>query len=290
MVECTRCDRYFSSSYALSRHLRDSSLHNICDDCALDFATWKGLKEHWVQSPYHNYCQRCNEHFDDDDELEWHMEDTHPYCTTCRKAFQDEYGLEEHFRQSSIHYYCVDCRRHFLSASNLNSHLNSSIHRPKDVHCPFRGCGQAFVSNSALILHLEAGSCPSRVNRNTVNDYVRQIDRNHVITDPSRLITGGSAGRTVTYQASSAAWNGHAYECYLCHRDFGTLSGLNKHLASPRHQEKYYLCPLTSCHERFSALSALWQHVESEKCGVSRFRPVQDALDALTRRVGRIAL
>jgi len=38
----------------------------------------------------------------------------------------------------------------------------------KTVECP--GCDRMFISNSAMVLHLEAGTCPSGVDRNTVDD------------------------------------------------------------------------------------------------------------------------
>lgn len=140
-----------------------------------------------------------------------------------------------------------------------------------------------------MILHLESGGCRSGVNRRIVNQYVREYDRTNIITNPARLLTGGSSDE-VTYYASSAAWNGSSYECYLCHSVFRTLPGLNQHLASPRHQDKVYFCPLSTCRMEFSTLSALCQHIESEKCGVGRFQHVQIAMDNLVGRVGRLTM
>ena len=130
-------------------------------------------------------------------------------CSRCEIIFTNEYGLQEHYRQSNFHYYCSPCKRLFQSESNLKSvyqyhrkfiytiftdrlplqHLNSSVHRPKDVVCPFKGCGKKFVSRSALILHLEEGACRSGVNHTTINRYVCQYDTNNIITDPSCLLT-----------------------------------------------------------------------------------------------------
>jgi hypothetical protein len=111
-----------------------------------------------------------------------------------------------------------------------------------------------------------------------------------MITDPSRLLTNGSASQEVTYYATDASWNGSWYECYLCHGSYRTLASLNQHLASPRHQQKIYICPLESCRTRFTTLSALCQHIESERCGISRFKAVQNALDNLVGRVARITM
>lgn len=85
----------------------------------------------------------------------------------------------------------------------------------------------------------------------------------------------------VTYIANSASWNGRAYECYLCHSEFGSLKALNQHLASPKHQEKNFICPNRACRQSFVAVSGLWQHVESERCGVIKFNGVRQQLDGL---------
>ncbi|KAF9225261.1 hypothetical protein BS17DRAFT_587858 [Gyrodon lividus] len=286
MVYCDRCERYYQYSSSYDQHIRDSPNHNICDDCEKDFTTWFGLKEHYVQSPRHHYCQSCNNLFPSHQRLIAHYYDEHFYCGTCNKVFKNEFGLHEHNRQS--HYYCPQCKRLFQSESNLRSHMNSSLHRPKCVPCQFRGCGLSFVSKSALVLHLESGSCKSGVNRRMVEQYIRQIDRNNIVTDPSRLLTAGDDVHQ--YIATERSWNGRGYECVLCHSPFRTLTDLNRHLASPRHQDRIYRCPLTTCHMTFSTLSALCQHVESESCGVLRFRAVQDAMEGLLNRVGSLTL
>ena len=166
-------------------------------------------------------------------------------------------------------------------------HLRSATHHPKDVTCPAYKCGMKFVSRSALVLHLEAGKCRSGVDRAAVNMVVRQYDTNNIITDPSRLITSGTATQ---YYASGSSWNGEAYECYLCHRSFSSLAVLNQHLGSPAHQDKIYICPASTCRARFTTLSGLCQHIESEKCGVFKFRAVQETMDSVLGQMGRLTL
>ena len=116
--------------------------------------------------------------------------------------------------------------------------------------------------------------------RAMVNRIVTSLDKNGVITNPARLIGGpssGSGGVTHTW-ATTRAWNGSAYECYLCHRKFATLPRLNQHLASPAHAEKMYHCPvvLRGCGAEFRTLSGFCQHMESEQCGVHRFKDAMD--------------
>ncbi|KAJ6558330.1 hypothetical protein B0H19DRAFT_1150792 [Mycena capillaripes] len=287
MPDCYRCSRSFNSYPALRQHEKNSPNHHLCDDCDKDFTSSKALKEHFVQSPMHDYCHRCDTHFNDSDELEDHYQTEHHFWDTCDKIIQNEFRkLQEHYQQSELHHYCFPCKRLFQSANNLTNHLNSSIHRPKDVPCPGKGCGLAFVSRSAVLLHLESGGCKSGADRQTINAYVRRYDTKNIITNPSRLLTVGPS--EVTYVASARAWNGTAYECYLCHAGFRSLAALNQHLASPRHQEKMYVCPLSVCREPFTTLSGLCQHIESERCGVAKFKVVKNTMDDLMGKMRRL--
>ncbi|TFK24280.1 hypothetical protein FA15DRAFT_592733 [Coprinopsis marcescibilis] len=294
MPWCQGCDRYFLSTHSLKQHLRNSNLHSYCDDCDIYFETLTGLKEHWVQSPNHDYCQHCDLHFDDEDDLEDHYESEHIWCRDCNRFFRNQQGLHEHRRQSPYHshLYCVPCKTLFQSENNLRSHQRSSIHQPRNYLCPGNNCGQGFVSTSALVLHFESGACPSGMTRSAVNKFVRQYDRNNVIADPARMIGGGSGyDDEVTYYATRRAWNGDAYECYLCHNEYGSLRALNQHLTSSRHQNKIYVCPWSDCRSRFSTLSAFCQHVESERCGILRFSSqAQRLMNGLVSGMRTIAL
>jgi len=231
------------------------------------------------------YCERCERQFGS---LYQHKAKSsrHNICHDCSKDFSTEYGLHEHYRQSSRHHYCSSCKRNFRSENNLQNHLKSSIHRPKDDNCPF-WCGMKFVSRSALVLHLEAGKCRSGVDRATINRVVRQYDTNNIITDP-RLLTSGTASDNTKYYASDRSGNGEGYECYLCHRSFSSWAALNQHLGSPAHQDKIYICLASTCRARFTTLSGLCQHIESEKCGVSKVKAVQDTMDGVLRQIGRL--
>ena len=309
MPYCDRCDRSFRSWPALQQHLDNSSNHHICDNCDLDFSTDWALTQHYVQSPHHHYCQRCDEDFDDDDDLKTHYEDEHHYCGICEKVslylnffvtplsmipqqiFNSERGLHEHNRQK--HWYCESCKRVFQNQNNLNSHLRSSIHKPAVFLCPGRNCNRSFISEAALVLHCEAGTCSSGVNRQVLNKVVSSMDRGSIITNPNRLLCDSPSSGRSTVWATSHCWNGTAFECVLCHREFRTLPALNSHLQSPVHEQSMYRCPPRwgGCNQDFRTLSGLFQHVESESCGVRRFQNnMRDAIGSLTDGMRRIAL
>ena len=174
--------------------------------------------------------------------------------------------------------YCAPCKRTFKDNNALRHHLRSTLHQGRTVDCPMKGCAKSFVSRAALVLHLESGACPSRVTRAMVNRIVAALDTGNVITNPARLLSGGSGADVTGSWATERAWNGAQYECYLCHRKFATLPRLNQHLASPAHAEKMYRCPvvLRGCGAEFRTLSGFCQHMESEQCGVHRFKDAMD--------------
>jgi len=133
---------------------------------------------------------------------------------------------------------------------------------------------------------MESGGCASGMTRHRLNDAVTTMDRFNVITNPARLI--GGLNQFVETWATDKAWNGAAYECYFCHLIFRSLTALNQHLQSPRHEEKIYFCPKHDCRKEFTTLSGLCQHVESGSCGVLRFREVQAVMDSLVRGMKRL--
>ncbi|KAI0049135.1 hypothetical protein FA95DRAFT_1604666 [Auriscalpium vulgare] len=285
---CQRCQRHFGSDAAMLQHMR--AAHHYCETHRRVFETFIGLTEHYKQSSEHFYCPICDDHFDNDEAFLSHSEDVHHMCVECRTYFSYDSNLKAHYSQN--HHYCAPCRRIFKSASNLTHHLNSSTHQPRNVRCPGRGCGRAFVSMSALTLHFESGTCPSGLTREQLNKAVVRLDRNNVVTNPNRLIAGPqgqSAPASTKSYATARAWNGVAYECFLCNKVFSTLHALNMHLASPRHEDKIYRCPKGDCMQEYSTLSALCQHVENGSCGVRRFRQVQDMMDGLVNGMRSLA-
>jgi hypothetical protein len=95
--------------------------------------------------------------------------------------------------------------------------------------CPF--CRNHFTTATGVAHHLETGSCERapQVNRDRLYELVRAKDPHGLIS--KKLI--GWTGSSPTYEATARTWNGRQFECYLCHRGFGSLQGLNQHLNSP---------------------------------------------------------
>lgn len=123
--------------------------------------------------------------------------------------------------------YCSTCNRTFLNEHNLQQHLRSHIHRGTDTLCPF--CSRGFSTATGLIHHLERGSCPRApgINREEIFRIMKQRDPNGYVTNLLLKY------ETASYTTSNQGWNGRAWQCYFCNREFRTQSSLNQHLNSP---------------------------------------------------------
>lgn len=155
--------------------------------------------------------------------------------------------------------------------------MNSHIHQQANVACPF--CRRKFTTATGVAHHLERGSCPNApsANRDTILTEIRRRDPNHIIT--KKLLTYHPAS---TWSATNDTWNGDFFECYLCHREFTQLCGLNQHLNSDAHREKVYHCTNRGrCGKEFKSLASLFNHLESESCGAMRFETVKEKANML---------
>ncbi|PFH57421.1 hypothetical protein XA68_15099 [Ophiocordyceps unilateralis] len=152
-------------------------------------------------------------------------------------------------------------------------HLNSRTHRGTSLACPF--CSSLFVTAAGVTHHLETGSCPDMqgFDRDQMYRFVRSKDPDGII---SKKLLGWTG--SVQYEATERCFNGDAYECYFCHREFRRLSHLSQHLNSPTHQSKLYHCPNRSCRQEFKTLAGIVNHFESESCGVTRFDRIQNQM------------
>ncbi|KAI0087481.1 hypothetical protein BDY19DRAFT_953961 [Irpex rosettiformis] len=269
-------------------------MYVYCAPCNRDFRSKRALIQHYVKSYQHHYCQFCEDHFYNAKDLKEHnVNAMHARCNICMKEFQTGIGMYEHIRQA--HPFCELCRRSFRSQNNLNMHLTTSpVHNARNYVCPGRDCGRSFVKYADLAAHLESATCPGGFTRRNLNAMVIGADTNNVITNPARLIGyGQETSQVVNTWATGNAWNGHNFECVLCHREFRLLSALNAHLNSPAHEQNIYRCPtqFNGCAGEYRTLSALLSHIERSECGVARFRSrLTIALDNVASGVRRLTI
>ncbi|KAG8529016.1 uncharacterized protein KY384_006706 [Bacidia gigantensis] len=252
--------------------------------------------DHWAPT---YECDGCDEEFNDPDERNIHMDECgHERweCETCDRKFASPGAQEQHMNAvGHWEHYCQSCRRNFDNANNLRmvshfyqleksnptsvfnvltslKHMNSKTHRGSDVPCPF--CRKGFTTASGVSNHLETGSCPnaSVVNRESIYKLIKQRDSQGLFTNK---LLEWKDDREETWSTSNA-YNGHDYECYLCHRCFRAPAHLDQHLKSPAHMQQIYHCPNSkNCGLQFKTLAAMFNHLESESCRFTKFEAVQ---------------
>ncbi|PMD41398.1 hypothetical protein L207DRAFT_457845 [Hyaloscypha variabilis F] len=238
------------------------------------------------------YCNACNRSFPHGEAYNQHIQNSPAHrsydtydCQFCDRDFYSEQSRHQHYSSSHSSRYCVDCKRTFMNENNLMQHLHSRTHVGASIQCPW--CKVGFATASGVTIHLESGRCTaSGLNRQKLNHMVHQLDRKNIITRPMLTLPGYSNVETF---ATDRSWNGRAYECYLCNREFTSLNGLNNHIKSPVHEQNLYRCPKISCGREYKLLSGLVQHFESESCGIMRFGVVQSqARGGIQNMVGRM--
>ncbi|ETW80917.1 hypothetical protein HETIRDRAFT_320509 [Heterobasidion irregulare TC 32-1] len=284
MVLCTQCYRDFAHEQALHAHCRDKADHPYCTACERLFVHDRALEQHLQSSAAH---QDSSDEYEEESEVETdsESESEERYCHGCTRWFVSRESLYQHLASSSRHNWCFVCSRDFGSEAALDQHSSSRVHKDRNFRCPL--CGSMFKFPSSIAHHVESGAC-NNISRHQVTAAVHRlnivptISLSHRITGP-----GGPPMRTIVhYSATEQAFNGSAYECYLCHRTFRTLASLNMHLGSAAHDEDEFECP--KCKKTFTLISALVQHIESEVCGAARFKQVEDIATQMTGQFARM--
>jgi Zinc finger, C2H2 type len=145
-----------------------------------------------------------------------------------------------------------------------------------------------FTSASGLTHHLERGACSSApyLNREKILQLVRRQDPHGLITNKQ---IEWHKEESFEYQVTREAYNGDAWECYICHREFRLASDLTRHLNSSAHKQQVYHCPNFQCEKQFVTLAALFNHLESEKCQFMKFARVQQQVHDIVTGQKRIA-
>ncbi|KAK1456214.1 hypothetical protein CTAM01_17223 [Colletotrichum tamarilloi] len=180
-MDCSICDRSFAQSTGLIKHYQAKHRNAYCGRCERVFSKSKGLEQHLSNSSSHHRCEEClsKPDFPSAEQLLDHRKQCHHYCAPCDRLFAARISLEQH--ENTVHNVCRDCGRSFDWPDNLRNH--ERIHAPKNIPCP--GCRSKFDRHSAMVLHLEAGSCPSGVNSEDVDDIAKECtqSQHYISTD-----------------------------------------------------------------------------------------------------------
>ncbi|KAK4450970.1 hypothetical protein QBC34DRAFT_323304 [Podospora aff. communis PSN243] len=207
-MDCPSCGRQFKKSNSLHQHCRDKHPKTYCFRCQRPFALRDDLRRHVKMSSNHHRCDECQHHpdFETASELCDHRVQKHFCCTNCEKGFGSSASLQQH--DVAVHNLCVVCGNFFDSPSNLINHQR--VHAPKNTPC-LGGCNQMFDRDSAMLLHLEAGTCPSGINVQVINACAQNCDE------------------SASYRSTNEDWE---FCCPGCKTPFAKMSGVFQHSES----------------------------------------------------------
>lgn len=212
-LACT-CGRRFGKAKHLRDH-RSAVAPRICSQCNLCFRTdLKAAQHRFASLPACTQkrvndmvwcCTDCDAKFDDQAALHRHTTTgghaVEYGCCDCSRYFKTAEALNQHLQDKvhkkpqskKAHHDCKECNRSFGTASSLQQHLQSTIHRPISNLTCMAGkicgveCNARFSSPSAMIAHMESGTCQSGMNRQKLNRLVLVQDNDHLITSSSGI-------------------------------------------------------------------------------------------------------
>ncbi|KAH6871547.1 hypothetical protein B0T10DRAFT_260541 [Thelonectria olida] len=207
MENCKPCNISFSFWDSLQQHLQSQHSLTYCMRCQKHFPRAHAKQQHIIDSPRHHVCYNCSHEsdFDSEEQLNDHLEAVHNICVPCDLRFSNAGELAQH--DVDTHNKCELCDRYFSSFSNLENH--NKTHLEKRVEC--FGCPRKFVSHSAMMLHLEAGTCESGADLDFVVDVAFDCHQSDSYTcdDPD-----------------------FDFQCPTCDMQFVYMSGFFQHVES----------------------------------------------------------
>ncbi|KAK0189392.1 hypothetical protein F5146DRAFT_1224518 [Armillaria mellea] len=233
-------------------------------------------------------CSQCNKNLSSGYGWVMHCQakKDHNFCAECTILLPNREALQSHLRASYHYNYCSTCDRLFNSDRACQQHKSSRAHKKSDIPCSM--CSKKFKAPSEIAAHIESGGCNPNINRHHVCAAIHAMHISPPITITRRI--EGPVDPVVHFSATERAFNGKAYECYLCHAEFSTLRSLNLHLNSLVHDANEFKCPQKRCGKKFKVVSSLIQHIESESCGLARFATVQMEAMMLTGQFAHLVL
>ncbi len=177
---CHECTMIFKFEFAAAKHYKTIHASQFrCCDCEQDFVSERALDQH-LNSKVHRWipCQLCEQGFGLKSALDRHIVLEHHASVNPKRNL---YREDEHA--------CYICQRRFAQMKDLTQHLASLKHHPlSDINCIASDkCKHRFASPSALLQHLESGTCCSGIDRHTVNHFVRENDTGRIISSSPAL-------------------------------------------------------------------------------------------------------
>ena len=199
-VHCLTCPCFCIAPEKLVQH-REAVHHHPCSECNRIFEMVEALHQH----------QRATGHSSARETRKMRsVGQTRPAqhggkvrasqfsCLECKRDFKTETALNQHLKdKKGKHspkldleplpdgsYHCRECDRTFRQRQAMEQHLASLIHNPlSSMRCIASSkCKRNFTSPSALLHHLESGSCRSGLKRAAIHRLIQDHDLENTMT------------------------------------------------------------------------------------------------------------
>lgn len=233
--ECHTCPAYFTTEDDMWQHMTVSNHFGFgCGMCALTWPSEDELEEHEIEDHDYWRCWDCHRGFRSEWEQQAHMEDAHGFeCEWCDTLWATDEDLARH--EEEVHLFCRVCCQDFDSADSYAEHRFSSKHFRQPTVCPF--CPYACETAAGVVHHIERGACPIFItaNHSALFGVIKRLAPNSYVT---KLVLEFHPKK---FLAKQGRWNGDAWECRLCFREFGSELTLNHHLSLPSRAREYHI-------------------------------------------------
>ncbi|KAF8246307.1 hypothetical protein K440DRAFT_632318 [Wilcoxina mikolae CBS 423.85] len=185
-----------------------------CEPCDRSiFMCQAGRKKHKL-TPLHVknarrknlYCADNRESFFSKANFDAHQQKNHQvgmqyHCTDCATDFPSKCALKRHPKNDTAHgkramgILCEPCGKTFASGSKYDAHLLTKGHRKagKFKCFAYPECTRKFSTKGGMLSHLESGKCKSGLNRQKIDDVIRQHDTSNMILK----VGAGSSSQTI---------------------------------------------------------------------------------------------
>ena len=123
---CSPCLRYFVSEQAIYAHCRNAEVHfgEWCERCKRLFVSQTARRDHYENSSRHNVCPNCKVDFDSPTDFVGHLEEEYFYCRRCKDYVKDSRGRRSRalwrVHQVEEHFMCTECETYFENQNNVD--------------------------------------------------------------------------------------------------------------------------------------------------------------------------
>ncbi|CAG8103787.1 unnamed protein product [Penicillium olsonii] len=230
-------------------------------------------------------CRACEAVFPTEDLRARHETETEHFryrfpCFMCPRVFESHEDAAAHMDATGhFQFRCKKCGEHFEKKEALVMHLRSPVHRALVHKCQY--CPSVFGTPSAVIHHVESNCCENATGFNVESIYqiMKNLDKEEVFTIP---VVQPSGNTNIEFKMI-----GKWFHCTHCPARFKREIGLVAHLQSPVHRPRQYHCfnAPNRCGKTFLTLASLFNHLESESCGIYNFDDVEEVYGIIKKAV-----